>query len=197
MWAGIAVVVFIVATAFDYRWLKTLAWPIYGLQLGLLVLTLLIGDGVGGSARWIAIGPLTFQFSELAKILMIIVLANYLSAHGRVDSIRSRRSSAPACSSLPPLALVDAPAGPRDLAGLRRDPRRDAVDVRREPEVAGRARRRRHRPRADRLDLHPARLPEAAAALVPRRQPGYQGLPATSSTRRRSRSARGAGWARA
>ncbi len=37
MWAGIAVVVFIVATAFDYRWLKTLAWPIYGLQLGLLV----------------------------------------------------------------------------------------------------------------------------------------------------------------
>ena len=40
MWAGIAVVVFVVATAFDYRWLKTLAWPIYGLQLGLLVLTL-------------------------------------------------------------------------------------------------------------------------------------------------------------
>ena len=80
MWAGIAVVIFIVATAFDYRWLKTLAWPIYGLQLGLLVLTLAIGDGVGGSARWIALGPFTFQFSELAKIFMIIVLANYLSA---------------------------------------------------------------------------------------------------------------------
>ena len=44
---------FIVATAFDYHWLKTLAWPIYGFQLGLLVLTLAIGDGVGGSARWV------------------------------------------------------------------------------------------------------------------------------------------------
>ena len=76
MWAGIAVVMFIIATAFDYRWLKTLAWPVYAAQLGLLVLTLAIGDGVGGSARWVAIGPFTFQFSELAKILMIIVLAD-------------------------------------------------------------------------------------------------------------------------
>ena len=45
MWAGIAVIVFIIATAFDYHWLKTLAWPVYGLQLGLLVLTLAVGDG--------------------------------------------------------------------------------------------------------------------------------------------------------
>ena len=37
MWAAIAAVVFLVATAFDYRWLKTFAWPIYGIQLGLLV----------------------------------------------------------------------------------------------------------------------------------------------------------------
>lgn len=88
MWAGIAVVAFIVATAFDYRWLKTFAWPVYAIQLGLLVLTLMIGDGVGGSARWISVGPFTFQFSELAKILMIIVLANYLSTHqAKLDSL--------------------------------------------------------------------------------------------------------------
>ena len=56
MWAAIAVVVFVVATVFDYQWLKTLAWPIYVLQLGLLVLTLAIGTGVGGSARWVSVG---------------------------------------------------------------------------------------------------------------------------------------------
>ena len=105
MWAGIAVVAFIVATAFDYRWLKTFAWPVYAIQLGLLVLTLLIGDGVGGSARWVSVGPFTFQFSELAKILMIIVLANYLSAHqARLDSLSAIVG---ACLLVgPPLGLV-------------------------------------------------------------------------------------------
>ena len=105
MWAAIAAVAFVFATAFDYHWLKTLAWPIYGIQLGLLVLTLLIGDGIGGSARWVVIGPLTFQFSEIAKILMIIVLASYLSSHSRgLDSLRSILG---ACLLVaPPLALV-------------------------------------------------------------------------------------------
>lgn len=105
MWAGIAVVCFIAATAFDYRWLKTLAWPIYVLQLGLLLLTLAIGDGVGNAARWIELGPFSFQFSELAKILMIIVLANYLAARqGRLDSIGSIVG---ACLLVgPPLVLV-------------------------------------------------------------------------------------------
>ena len=105
MWAAIAVVVFVVATVFDYRWLKTLAWPIYGLQLGLLVLTLAIGDGIGGSARWVSVGPLTFQFSEIAKILMIIVLASYLaSREGKLDSLASILG---ACVLVgPPLVLV-------------------------------------------------------------------------------------------
>jgi rod shape determining protein RodA len=90
MWSGLAIVVYIVMTAFDYRWLKTLAWPIYFVNLGLLVVTLAIGDGVGGSARWVSFGPFTFQFSELAKILMIIVLATYLgNREGRLDSIGS------------------------------------------------------------------------------------------------------------
>lgn len=105
MWAGIAVVAFLGATSFDYHWLKTLAWPVYVLQLGLLVLTLAIGDGVGGSARWISVGPFTFQFSELAKILMIVVLANYLSSNqAKLDSLSAILG---ACVLVgPPLALV-------------------------------------------------------------------------------------------
>ena len=88
MWSGLAMVVFITVTVFDYRWLKTFRWPLYAVNVALLLLTLAIGDGVGGSARWVLIGPFTFQFSELAKILMIAVLAAYLGdRESRLDSL--------------------------------------------------------------------------------------------------------------
>ena len=192
MWAGIAASPSSSRRAFDYRWLKTLSWPVYVLQLGLLVLTLAIGDGVGNSARWITIGPFTFQFSELAKILMIIVLANYLaSRQRRLDSLRTILG---ACVLvIPPLGAGHAPARPRDLARVRRDPRRDALDVGRQPEVAGGAGRRGHRDGPDRVDLHPARLPEGAPDARSSTRRRTSRTRATSSTSRRSRSARVAG----
>jgi len=105
MWTGIALVAFVITTAFDYKWLKTFAWPLYAFQLALLVATLFLGHGVGGSSRWISIGPFDFQFSELAKILMIVVLANYLGA--RQGRLRSLASILGACVLVgPPWLLV-------------------------------------------------------------------------------------------
>src|SRR5258706_787273 len=66
LWAGLALVVFVLATAFDYHWLKTFAWPLYVLQLGLLGVTLVIGGGVGGSSRRGPILGLQFQFIQSA-----------------------------------------------------------------------------------------------------------------------------------
>ena len=82
MWAVIAAVVFIITTMFDYRWLRTFAWPIYFVNVGLLILTLRFGASTGdagSSARWILIAGFGLQFSELAKILMIVVFAAYLA----------------------------------------------------------------------------------------------------------------------
>jgi rod shape determining protein RodA len=88
MWTSIAVAVFVMASVFDYHWLKTFAWPLYLVQLGLLVTTLAVGGGVGGTSRWVSIFGLQFQFSEVSKVLMIIVLANYLGSRaGRLGSL--------------------------------------------------------------------------------------------------------------
>ena len=85
-WTGLAVIAFVLATAFDYTWFKTFAWPIYFVSLGLLVVTLAIGDGVGGVARWVTIGPFQVQFSEISKILMIVVLGAFLARRqGQLD----------------------------------------------------------------------------------------------------------------
>ncbi len=105
VWAGLAIIAFLVAAAFDYRWLKTFAWPLYFVNLGLLVLSLAIGTGVGGTARWVTIGGMQFQFSELAKVLMAVVLANWMSSReSRVSGLFTIVGAAALIA--PPIVLV-------------------------------------------------------------------------------------------
>jgi rod shape determining protein RodA len=78
MWFAVGIVAFSAAAAFDFRWLRTFAWLVYPIAIGGLVLTLVIGVTINGAQRWISIGGLQFQFSELAKVLMIGVLASFL-----------------------------------------------------------------------------------------------------------------------
>jgi len=91
MWLAIAMVAFIGAAALDVRWLRTFGWLLYLVNLGLLLFTLAVGGGAGGVSRWVSIFGLQFQFSEIAKILMIAVLAVYLSTRheslGRLSTI--------------------------------------------------------------------------------------------------------------
>ena len=90
VWAGLGLAVYAAVTVFDYRWLRTLTWPIYVLNLLLLAATLALGDADAASSRWIGVLGFQFQFSELAKILMILVLARYLADRDRkLDSLSS------------------------------------------------------------------------------------------------------------
>lgn len=105
MWLAIALVLFTLTAAVDHRWLRTLAWPIYVINIGLLVLTLAVGSGTGGVSRWVTIGSLQFQFSELAKILMTVVLASYLAGRwSRVPNFSTIVGAS--VIAAPPLALV-------------------------------------------------------------------------------------------
>src|SRR5664280_354502 len=82
IWAVIAAVVLGLTTVFDYKWFRSFAWPLYLVNIALLIFTLRFGTGTGeaGSAtRWVVIGVFQFQFSELAKIIMIVVFAAFLS----------------------------------------------------------------------------------------------------------------------
>lgn len=105
MWLSLAIVAFTIAAAVDYRWLRTFVWPIYLINIGLLLLTLIVGSGVGGVSRWVTIGPLQFQFSEVAKILMAIVLANWIASRStKVGQLSTLVGAAVVAG--PPLVLV-------------------------------------------------------------------------------------------
>jgi rod shape determining protein RodA len=82
IWAGIGLTLFFVAASVDYHWLQTFATPIYVVVLGLLVATGLIGTNLFGAQMSISVAGLDFQFSEISKVLMIVVLATFLASRG-------------------------------------------------------------------------------------------------------------------
>ena len=73
----------------------SLAYPAYGLALLLLVATTVAGHVGLGAQRWIALGPLQLQPSELMKISLVLALSRYL--HGL--SVEDVSKAAQACHS--------------------------------------------------------------------------------------------------
>lgn len=67
----------------DYRHLKTLAWPLFWLTVGLLVCVPLFGKTIYGARRWLDLGFFNFQPSEAAKISILLIGAKLLSKHSR------------------------------------------------------------------------------------------------------------------
>lgn len=66
------------AAAIDYRNFEGLAVPIYALVVFLLVLTLVAGRVVKGSRRWLGVGPVQLQTSDLAKLAVVVIMAKML-----------------------------------------------------------------------------------------------------------------------
>jgi len=82
IWTAIGLTVFFVAASIDYHWLQTFATPLYVVVLVLLILTGLVGTTLFGAQMSISVAGLDFQFSEISKVLMIVVLASFLSTRG-------------------------------------------------------------------------------------------------------------------
>jgi rod shape determining protein RodA len=87
LWAGIGLAVMVAVAMFDYAWLGTFAPLLYLATLGLLFVVLAIGQESLGAQRSVNLGGLSFQFSEVGKVLMIVVLAKYFAdRHDKIGS---------------------------------------------------------------------------------------------------------------
>ena len=69
----------------DYRVWKRFVVPVFILAVGLLILVFIPGFGttVYGAARWVSLGPISFQPSEVMKLSIILYLAAWLSTKGK------------------------------------------------------------------------------------------------------------------
>lgn len=110
-WASKQMVRFVVAfgvmvfvALIDARWWYRLAWPIYILGFALLIVVEIMGHVGMGAQRWIDLGFMRLQPSEVMKIAVVLALARYFH-NARKDDMKSLRFL------LPAVLIIAAPVG--------------------------------------------------------------------------------------
>ena len=101
----LGVAVMVVVSLIDFSWILNFSWILYGANLVLLLAVFLTGDDAKGATRWLELGPLRFQPTELSKILLILFFAKFLMDHE--EDLNKPRTILKAVGLLAvPLALV-------------------------------------------------------------------------------------------
>ena len=81
IWMGVGILAMLLLVIFlrDYRIMERYRYTLALLGLALLFSTMILGREVNGARLWLVFGPLRFQPSELAKILLAVFFAAYLA----------------------------------------------------------------------------------------------------------------------
>jgi len=83
IFAVVGVIAMLIISRIDYHFWRKFAWVIFVVTIGLLILLLVLPPMVEGMdvKRWIVIGPLNFQPSEIAKFAIILLFSSLISAN--------------------------------------------------------------------------------------------------------------------
>ncbi|MGD8970570.1 MAG: FtsW/RodA/SpoVE family cell cycle protein, partial [Desulfobacterales bacterium] len=106
LWFCGGLVLMVITCMFNYKLLDRYAFAIYIFCLATLVAVLLFGKYAGGSKRWLVLGPVSVQPSEMAKLAIIVVLARYYSKNAYTRGFTLRDLFTPAVLVLVPAALI-------------------------------------------------------------------------------------------
>src|SRR6266852_2340740 len=87
LWFGIGLVLCTFAALIDYHFWQRTWWLWFALALVALSLCYFphIGMRINGSRRWVGLGPVTFQPSEMGKLAAIFFLAAWFTRHEKAD----------------------------------------------------------------------------------------------------------------
>ena len=92
-WAALGVIAMLVMMRVDYRWLRVASVPLFLAAIAALVLVFVpsLNVVVGGSARWLKVGPLpAVHPAEFMKLALVVYLAHWLAKRG--GEVRGFRS---------------------------------------------------------------------------------------------------------
>lgn len=75
------VVIMIILSLMDYSWIMNFQWIMYFFNIAMLLGVRIFGDSANGAARWIDLGFIRFQPTELSKIIIILFFAKFFMDH--------------------------------------------------------------------------------------------------------------------
>lgn len=78
-WIGLSLACFFLIVSVDYRWFIKFAYVSFVIGIILLILTLLLGKKGMGAQRWISLGFMSFQPTEIFKIFFVMALSRHFS----------------------------------------------------------------------------------------------------------------------
>jgi len=78
---GIGLVILIIISLIDYKWILKYYWLMYIADIFLLILVLVFGIPINFAKRWIDFGFVQIQPSEISKIFLILILAKVISMY--------------------------------------------------------------------------------------------------------------------
>ncbi len=105
-WLAVGLGIMFISLFYHYRHYEKIAYPLYALSLLLLVGVMVAGKMVSGSRRWLVLGPLTIQPSELTKVAIILVLARYFSRRPQTGPLYFKDLLVPGLIALVPAAII-------------------------------------------------------------------------------------------
>lgn len=76
--AGLGFVGMFFSTKIDYRRWAHLVWPFYMISIVLCIMVIFVGTTINESSRWLNVGGISVQPSEIAKVAVILLLANII-----------------------------------------------------------------------------------------------------------------------
>lgn len=106
VWIAGSFVVVLISLSIPYKLFDRGGFIAYVVCIGLLVAVLLFGKYVGGSRRWLALGPFTMQPSELMKLSLIFSLASVYSDTVSETGLPFRHLIKPALLLFLPFLLI-------------------------------------------------------------------------------------------
>jgi rod shape determining protein RodA len=107
-WLGIGSILFLAAASFDYRQLARAGYWIHAGACGVLAWVLIGGRSAGGAKRWLEIGPLSVQPSELVKVVLIVALAKHIQDAPSVQQRTLKHLLVPVAIAAGPVLLIAA-----------------------------------------------------------------------------------------